>query len=63
MKVRVKEGCIGWIYEQLREEGDEFTLVPVETHTGEILSPEQQYSDKWMERLKKPGRPRKQGGA
>jgi len=56
MKVRVKEGCTGWIYNQLRHEGETFELVEVEGINGK-RSPEQQFSDKWMQKL--PGRRRK----
>lgn len=60
MRVRVKEDKSGFIYGVLRTEGKEFTLVPVKHSTEKdakgksvIIIIEQQFSDKWMEEVKK----------
>lgn len=58
MKVRVKEGQVGFIYNEYRTEGDEFTLKPV-THSVEldskgnplVITPDKQFSAVWMEKI------------
>lgn len=65
MKVRVKQSKTGFIYGSLRAEGKEFSLKPVEHSVKKdekgnplIITPEDQFSDEWMEKVKSPGRPK-----
>lgn len=68
MKVRVKEGCKGWFDNRLRVgsceghlRGDEFEIT-AKTHSTKtdekgdplVISEDQQFSSKWMERIDKP---------
>lgn len=60
MRVRVKEEKSGFIYGVLRTEGKEFTLKPVKHSTKKddkgkpvIISVEDQFSENWMEEVKK----------
>lgn len=65
MKVKVKEGHVGFIYGILRKEGEEFTLKDiVATATTEdddqiVIKAEDQFSKVWMTKLEpkkaKPG--------
>jgi hypothetical protein len=61
MKVRVKQGQKGFIYDSMRREGDEFTLESFKhpkkkDANGEplVVSAEDQFSDTWMEKVDKP---------
>jgi hypothetical protein len=61
MKVRVKAGKKGFIYDSLRREGDEFTLKsfkhPKKTDSKDeplVVSAEDQFSKEWMEKVDKP---------
>jgi hypothetical protein len=71
MKVRVKDGCKGFYGTRLRvganenkPEGDVFEL-KAKTHSTKkdekgkplVISAEQQFSDKWMERVEVPKKP------
>lgn len=47
MKVRAKR--LGYYDLRRRREGDEFTLKPRKTRKGKVVTPEQQFSGKWME--------------
>jgi len=62
MKVRVKEGQVGFIYDCYRVEGDEFDLEPVKKSDGWTLTVDEQFTPSWMEKVnsevkvkKKPG--------
>jgi hypothetical protein len=60
MKVRVKEGQKGFYGNKLHAEGDSFTIearehsVLKDEKTGKplVITEEQQFSDKWMEKVK-----------
>jgi len=56
MKVRVKKGKIGFIYDSLRKEGAEFTLKTIFEKDGKTVkkSVEDQFSKVWMESREKP---------
>lgn len=61
MKVRVKQGQKGFIYDSMRREGDEFTLESFKhprklDEKGEplVVSVEDQFSRTWMEKVDKP---------
>ena len=61
MKVRVKEDCSGFFDGVLRREGSEFEI-EAKTHYSKtdekgdplVISEEEQFSAKWMERIDKP---------
>ena len=63
MKVRVKEGKVGYIYDVYRTEGNEFELIPItRSLDGSISSVDEQFTPSWMEKIepdvkvkKKPG--------
>lgn len=62
MRVRVKETLVenfyGFYGLKRRYPGDEFTLVEKKGKDGKAVSVEQQFSEKWMEKVetrKKPG--------
>lgn len=59
MRVRVKEtqveGFYGFYGQERRYPGDKFELVARKTKNGETVSVESQFSDKWMEKVNKPG--------
>lgn len=62
MRVRVKEDCTGFYNGSLRKSGEIFEL-EAKTHavlkdaTGNpvVISTKEQFSEKWMDRLNKPG--------
>ena len=57
--MRVRAKSMGYIYNVRKREGEVFDLVPVKGYkkNGDVLgepvvySPEQQFSDKWMEKV------------
>lgn len=51
MRVRVKSGRKVFYGGELKTEGTEFTIEPVTTHDGKVLSVEQQFSQRNMERI------------
>lgn len=66
MDVRVKYGMKGFIYGELRIQGEKsgkFTLIPVEATDSKgneiTISVDDQFSPRWMEKVKSPGRPKK----
>jgi hypothetical protein len=66
MKVRVKEGEKGFYGNKLYREGEEFTLVKREHSRNKddkgkpvVITPEQQFSEKWMEKVNPGPKPTK----
>ena len=54
MRVRVKSDCSGFVGGRFRREGEEFDLIPIKGK-NKTLSAKDQFSDSWMEEVKKPG--------
>ena len=59
MQVRVKETLVenffGFYGTKRYYPGDKFTLVARKGRGGKTVTAEQQFSDKWMEKVNKPG--------
>ena len=59
MQVRVKETLVenfyGFYGLKRRYPGDKFELVAKKDSKGKTVTAEQQFSDKWMEKVNKPG--------
>jgi hypothetical protein len=59
MRVRVKETLVenfyGFYGDERRYPGDKFDLVERKTKDGEVVSVESQFSERWMEKVNKPG--------
>lgn len=61
MKVKVKEDCSGFFGGEIRKAGDTFTI-EARTHPTRkdekgqplVISPEEQFSDSWMEVVERP---------
>ena len=54
MRVRVRQDCSGFVGGRFRAEGAEFDLVPIKGK-DKTLSAKDQFSESWMEEIKKPG--------
>ena len=63
MRVRVKTtglapDFVGFYGSKRRRPGEEFTLTPVRDSKGKLITVEEQYSERWMDKLE-PEKPEK----